>query len=104
MRILLDADTLLEFFLNRSKFINEVEYLSKIFGSNSSIQMYISKPGLDKITIFLKALNGLKISKKQVFGIRKRIKVLHPTKAIAQKAVSEITKSNRRTWQNTEAR
>jgi hypothetical protein len=87
MEILLDADTLLEFFLNRSdEFINEVNYLSKIFGSNSSIQIYISKPGLDKIAVFLKALNGLGISNRQVSGIKKRIKILRLTKAVAQKA------------------
>ena len=49
MRILLDADTLLEFLLNRSKFIGKVEYLAEIFGANSSIQLYLSKPGLDKV-------------------------------------------------------
>ncbi|WP_310489974.1 PIN domain-containing protein [Chamaesiphon sp. VAR_69_metabat_338] len=87
MEILLDADTLLEFFLNRSdEFINEVNYLSKIFGSNSSIQIYISKPGLGKIAVFLKALNGLEISNRQVSGIKKRIKILRLTKAVAQKA------------------
>ena len=86
MRILLDADTLLEFLLNRSKFIGKVEYLSEIFGSNSSIQLYLSKPGLDKI-VSLQALNE-KESEQLVTGLKKRIKILRVTKAVAKKARS----------------
>jgi hypothetical protein len=86
MRILLDADTLLEFLLNRSKFIGKVEYLSEIFGANSSIQLYLSKPGLDKI-VSLQALNE-KESEQLVTRLKKRIKILRVTKAVAKKARS----------------
>jgi hypothetical protein len=86
MRILLDADTLLEFFRNRSEFIGKVEYLSEIFRSNSSIQVYLSKPGLDKI-VSLQALNE-KESEQLVAGLRKRIKILRVTKAVVKKASS----------------
>jgi hypothetical protein len=86
MRILLDADTLLEFLLNRSKFIGKVEYLAEIFGANSSIQLYLSKPGLDKI-VSLQALNE-KESEQLVTRLKKRIKILRVTKAVAKKAKS----------------
>ena len=88
MRILLDADTLIEFLLNRSEFIGKVEYLSEIFGANSSIQLYLSKPGLDKIVTFLKPLKGLKKSQQLVIGIRKRVKILRLTKAVAKRSIS----------------
>ena len=86
MRILLDADTLLEFLLNRSKFIGKVEYLAEIFGANSSIQLYLSKSGLDKI-VSLQALNE-KESEQLVTGLKKRIKILRVTKAVTKKARS----------------
>ncbi len=86
MRILLDADTLLEFLLNRSKFIGKVEYLAEIFEANSSIQLYLSKPGLDKI-VSLQALNE-KESEQLVTGLKKRIKILRVTKAVTKKARS----------------
>lgn len=86
MRILLDADTLLEFFRNRSEFIDKVKYLPEIFGANSSIQVYLSKPGLDKI-VSLQALNE-KESEELVTRLRKIIKILRVTKAVAKKANS----------------
>ena len=86
MRILLDADTLLEFLLNRSKFIGKVEYLSEIFGANSSIELYLSRSGLDKI-VSLQALNE-KESEHLVTGLKKRIKILRVTKAVTKKARS----------------
>jgi uncharacterized protein YukE len=87
MRILLDADTLLEFLLNRSEFIDKVEYLSEVFGANSSIQLYLSKPGLDKIVSLIEPLSGLKKSQQLVVWLKKRIKILRLTKAVAKKAI-----------------
>jgi hypothetical protein len=87
MQILLDADTLLEFLLNRSEFIGKVEYLSEILGANSPIQLYLSKPGLDKIVSLVKPLSGLKKSQQLVIWLKKRIKILRLTKAVAKKAI-----------------
>lgn len=87
MRILLDADTLLEFLLNRSEFIGKVKYLSEIFGANSSIQIYLSKPGFDKIVSLIEPLSGLKESQQLVLCLKKRIKILRLTKAVAKKAI-----------------
>jgi hypothetical protein len=85
---LLDPNSLLEFLLNRSNFIDKVEYLSTIFRHNSGIQLYLSQPGLDKIVSLIKPLNGLKKTEQLVTKLKKRIKILRLTKAVAEKAKS----------------
>lgn len=85
---LLDPNSLLEFLLNRSNFIGKVEYLSTIFRHNSGIQLYLSQPGLDKIVSLIKPLNGLKKTEQLVTKLKKRIKILRLTKAVAEKAKS----------------
>ncbi len=86
MDLLIAANTLLEFLVNRSQFISEVEYLSEMFESNSSARLYIAEPGLDKIASYLKLLNGLENSEKIVDAIKKRVKVLALTQVLAQEA------------------
>jgi hypothetical protein len=86
--LLLDPNSLLEFLLNRSNFIGKVEYLSTIFRRNSEIQLYLSQPGLDKIVSLIKPLNGLEKTEQLVTKLKKRIKILRLTKAVAEKAKS----------------
>jgi hypothetical protein len=86
--LLLDPNSLLEFLLNRSNFIGKVEYLSTIFRRNSEIQLYLSQPGLDKIVSLIKPLNGLEKTEQLVTKLKKRIKILRLTQAVAEKAKS----------------
>jgi hypothetical protein len=86
MDLLIAANTLLEFLVHRSQFISEVEYLSEIFESNSSVRLYIAEPGLDMIASYLKILNGLENSEKIVNAIKKRVTVLAFNQFLAQEA------------------
>jgi predicted nucleic acid-binding protein len=87
MRILLDADTLLEYILNRSMFIHEVENLEESIKS-SLTEIYISKLGLDKINNSMKALSGERASKEMANLIKKawKIKILKTSQSATKKA------------------
>jgi hypothetical protein len=87
MRILLDADTLLEYILNRSMFIHEVENLEETIKS-SLTEIYISKLGLDKINNSMKALSGERASKEMANLIKKawKIKILKTSQSATKKA------------------
>ncbi len=51
MKILLDPRTLLEYLVHRN---NKFEYLSEILKFDSSVQIYLSEPGLAKVVIQIK--------------------------------------------------
>jgi hypothetical protein len=88
MRILLDADTLLEFVLNRSIFINKVEDLSKIIQFDG-IEVCISSLGFDKVINSIESLVGSRKPKEfniQVKKLRRKFKILKVTKPIAHQA------------------
>ncbi len=88
MRILLDADTLLEFVLNRSIFINKVEDLFKIIKFDG-IEVCISNLGFDKVINSIKSLVGSRKPKEfnvQVKKLRREFKILKVTKSIAHQA------------------
>jgi hypothetical protein len=87
MRILLDADTLLEYILHRSMFINKVENLEEILQS-SLTQICISKLGSDKINSSIKALHGEKASREMAKFIKTswKVKILRTSQSATQEA------------------
>ena len=85
MRIIIDADLVLEYLVNRSSFVDAVQDLSKVIESDG-IELYLSRLGLEKIRNTIKVLNGISASKAAVLGIKKIFKILSVPKSVSQKA------------------
>ncbi len=85
MKILLDADILLEAVLNRNIFIDEIEKLFEIFTLNN-IEVFISELGLSRINSTMKIFNTSKKMRGVFFKVKKPLKKLKITETIAKKA------------------
>jgi hypothetical protein len=86
-RILLDADLVIEFVINRSMFQEKVERLLEIINVEG-VQFYLSDFGLKKIREIVKVMNGQKASKEMISSLKQRfeIKPLTVTKPIIDEA------------------
>jgi predicted nucleic acid-binding protein len=85
MKILLDADILLEAVLDRNMFIDEIEKLFEVFTLNK-IEIFISELGLSRINSTMKIFNTSRKMTGVFFKVKKPLKKLKVTEAIAQKA------------------
>jgi hypothetical protein len=86
-RILLNADTLVEFVVNRSMLQEKVEGLLEIINIEG-VQFYLSDFGFKKIREIVKVMNDHKASKEMISSLKKRfkIKMLTVTKPIIDEA------------------
>ncbi len=84
-RILLDADTLMEFVINRSMFQEKVAGLLEIMKIDG-VEVYLSDFGLDKINNITRIMNGQKASKEMCSAIKEQFKILKTTKSIIEEA------------------
>ncbi|MDJ1184721.1 PIN domain-containing protein [Roseofilum casamattae] len=87
IEVMVDADLILEFFINRECFVGDAEELWKLFQSRT-IKGYISKPGLEKINYFLIILGGKEMANKIIVEIQKCIEVCLVDFAVMQEARS----------------
>jgi predicted nucleic acid-binding protein len=85
MKILLDADILLEAVLDRNMFIDEIEKLFEILTLNK-IEIFISELGLSRINSTMKIFNTSRKMTGVFFKVKKPLKKLKITERIAQKA------------------
>ena len=82
MKILLDPRTLLEYLVHRN---DKFEYLSEILKFDSSVQLYLSEPGLARVVSQIKP-SIFKNSEKLIQILKRRIKILRLTKIAVRKA------------------
>jgi hypothetical protein len=73
-RILLDADLLIEFVINRSMFQEKVERLLEIINVEG-VQFYLSDFGFKKIREIVKVINGQKASREMISSLKKQFKI-----------------------------
>ncbi len=86
-RILLDADMLVEFFINRGVFQEKVEDIFEIINIKG-VEFYLSNFGFEKIRDITKVMSGHKASKEITLLLKRRfgIKILTVTKQIIDEA------------------
>jgi hypothetical protein len=84
MKILFDADIVLEFVLNRTKFVDGVKDLHRIFETESFIQPYMSQVGINKLVGIVDVEKSEEFSRE----IEKTFTILRVTEAVREQARS----------------
>jgi hypothetical protein len=84
MLILLDADTFLEYVLKRSHFFDRVKAVAELISPNSSIKLFLSELGVEKILYAVKLTTTPAELKKFHSGIKKIFTILKPTSSTAK--------------------
>ena len=86
IRILLDADLILEALMNRQEFTEDIRQL--LDQVNPFIQMYLTNLGAQKISAYAKCLNGSNIAEIVLYWLQEKIGVSQVNPHILQKARS----------------
>ena len=86
IRILLDADLILETLMNRQDFTDEIREL--LDNANPLIQMYITDIGWQKIYAYARCLKNSKIAEIVVYWLQAKIEVCQVDQLILQTARS----------------
>jgi hypothetical protein len=84
MLILLDADTFLEYVLKRSHFFDRVKAVAELISPNSSIKLFLSELGVEKILGMIKLTTTPAELKKFHSGLKKIFTILKPTSLTAK--------------------
>jgi hypothetical protein len=84
MLILLDADTFLEYVLKRSHFFDRVKAVAELISPNSSIKLFLSELGVEKILGIIKLTTTPAELKKFHSGLKKIFTILKPTSLTAK--------------------
>ncbi|MDB9373015.1 PIN domain-containing protein [Nodularia sphaerocarpa] len=86
IRILLDADVILEALINRQEFTEDIrELLDRV---HPLIQMYITDVGWEKIYVYARCLKNSKIADIVIYWLQRKIEVCPVNQIILQKARS----------------
>jgi hypothetical protein len=88
MQVLIDTDTVLEFFLGRNNFISEVKDLQSFIDSSSS-DLYMTQCGLKKIRVHIKYFFERKACRKINKILKESFKFISINKTIASEALSK---------------
>lgn len=83
IRILIDADLILEALMNRNTVKDVKELLDKV---NPCIQMYITDVGWQKIFTYLRHLQNTKIAEMVIIWLEEKIKICSVNQSILQQA------------------
>lgn len=86
IRILLDADLILEAFMNRRELTEDIRQL--LDGVDPLIQMYLTNVGWQKISVYASCLNGSNITDILIYWLHEKIAVYPVDQQIIQTARS----------------
>ncbi|MBE9052913.1 hypothetical protein IQ243_21305 [Nostocales cyanobacterium LEGE 11386] len=86
IKILFDADLILEALMNRQEFTEDVKEL--LDGVHPLIQMHITDVGWQKIYTYASRLKNIKIAEIVVYWLQAKIQICHVDQHILQKARS----------------
>lgn len=84
IKILVDADLILEILMNREGFIGDIsDFLDRV---NPLIQMYITDVGWQKISTYVKCLQNKNIADVVANWLKEKVKICHVDQAMLQQA------------------